>query len=142
MKSSARNQLNGKVLQIKQGAVNDTIEIELAGGDRLVAVITSESTQSLGLAAGREVIALIKAPWVMVATQAGNMKMSARNQLAGVVDHVTAGAVNTEVGIRLKGGTLVTAIITNDSVQGLGLAKGQEATAIIKASHVILAVPA
>ncbi|CBL44084.1 Molybdenum-pterin binding protein [gamma proteobacterium HdN1] len=140
MQSSARNQLKGKVTKINHGSVNDTIKIELAGGDRLVATITSESTQTLGLSTGTSVIALIKAPWVMVATHAENVKVSARNQLNGVIEHLKTGAVNTEVGIRLKGGTVITAMITNDSAEALQLHQGQSTTAIVKASHVILAV--
>ena len=50
------------------------------------------------------------------------------------------GAVNAEVVIQLAGGTTVVAIITNDSVQTLGLAEGVSATAIFKASHVIIGV--
>jgi molybdate transport system regulatory protein len=139
MKTSARNQLSGTVRQIKSGAVNDAVEVELAGGDKLVAVITSDSTKNLRLAPGSNVVALIKAPWVIIAVDMGNMKLSARNQLQGTVLQLSPGSVNTEVGLKLKGGDIVTAIITNESAQSLGLKVGQSATAIIKASHVILA---
>jgi molybdate transport system regulatory protein len=80
MKTSARNQFHGKVSQIKTGAVNDEIEIELPGGDKLVAIITSESTKNLGLQVGGDAIALIKAPWVIVATGDNDIKLSARNR--------------------------------------------------------------
>jgi molybdate transport system regulatory protein len=52
------------------------------------------------------------------------------------------GAINAEVVIELSGGKLVVATVTNESVRELGLAEGRQATALIKASHVILAVPA
>jgi len=142
MKTSARNQFHGKVTQIKSGAVNDEIDIELPGGDKLVAVITRESTEDLRLAVGKEVIALIKAPWVIVATGDENIKLSARNRLAGNVAKLTPGAVNTEVIIQLSGGNTVCAIITNSSATELALAPGKPATAIFKASHVIVGVPA
>lgn len=142
MKTSARNQFSGKVSNIKTGAVNDEIEIELPGGDKLIAIITHESTKHLGLQNGSTAIALIKAPWVIVATNDSGIKLSARNQLAGTVSKLRLGAVNAEVVIQLSGGNQVCAIITLDSVNDLGLAEGQPATAIFKASHVIVGVPA
>ncbi|MCP3025260.1 TOBE domain-containing protein [Cupriavidus basilensis] len=142
MKTSARNQFHGKVSQIKTGTVNDEIEIELPGGDKLVAIITQESTKNLGLQVGSDAIALIKAPWVLVATGDNGIKLSARNRLTGTVTKLTIGAVNAEVVIQLSGGNTVCAIITNDSATELGLAEGQPATAIFKASHVIVGVPA
>jgi molybdate transport system regulatory protein len=142
MKTSARNQFYGKVSSVKSGAVNDEIEIELAGGDRIIAVITQESTQHLGLTVGSEAIALIKAPWVMLATGTDDLKLSARNRLSGTVVKLTPGAVNTEVIVQLRGGATVCAIVTNESVDELGLAEGKPATAIFNASHVIVGVPA
>ena len=141
MKTSARNQFIGKVYQIRTGAINDEIDIELPGGDRLSAVITRTSTESRGLKVGSQATALIKAPWVMVVTESDNVKFSARNNLAGTVESVTPGAVNTEVKIKLQGGNTVCAIITNDSAKELNLVPGTRARALFKASHVILAVP-
>ncbi|MFD2273461.1 molybdopterin-binding protein [Undibacterium arcticum] len=55
---------------------------------------------------------------------------------------LTKGGVNAEVGIELPGGTVIHAVITNEAVLELGLKQGVAATALIKASHVILGVPA
>jgi len=139
MKTSARNQFYGKVAEIRSGAVNDEITVELQGGDRLVAVITQESTRHLDLRPGSDVVALIKAPWVMVATE--NIRLSAQNRLNGTVVKLQRGAVNAEVVIQLAGGTTVCAIISNDSADELELAEGKPAAAIFNASHVILGVP-
>ena len=68
------------------------------------------------------------------------MKLSARNVLKGTVTGVTRGAVNSEVIIRLEGGSEVVSIITNESVDSLGLAAGKAAYAVIKASNVMVAV--
>ena len=68
MKISARNVLKGKIVRIVPGAVNTEVEIELAGGEKVVSVITKTSVESLGLAVGKEVFAVIKASNVMIAT--------------------------------------------------------------------------
>jgi molybdate transport system regulatory protein len=66
------------------------------------------------------------------------MQISARNVLAGKVQGVTKGAVNAEVVLALRGGETVVAIITNSSVDSLGLAQGKSAFAIVKASEVMI----
>lgn len=142
MRTSARNQFFGRVSAIHTGAVNDEIELELAGGDRLTAVITRESTQLLALQVGSEAFALVKASWVILAAAEGAPRTSARNTLRGEVERIERGAVNSEVILRLPGGVSLVAIITNASVDGLGLKPGGEALALIKASHVIVGVPA
>lgn len=67
MKISARNVLKGKVKQIEHGAVNSEVIIELPGGVEVVSIITKHSAQSLDLAVGKEVYAVIKASNVMIA---------------------------------------------------------------------------
>ena len=67
------------------------------------------------------------------------MKISARNQLHGTIVDVTKGATTSHVRIDV-GGAVVTASITNEAVDELKLKKGQKATAIIKASDVIVGV--
>jgi molybdopterin-binding protein len=67
------------------------------------------------------------------------MKISARNLLKGTVKAVTHGAVNSEVILELPGGIELVSIITKTSAENLGLAKGKEVYAVIKASNVILA---
>lgn len=142
MKVSARNVFEGTVIQVQDGAVNAEVVIELAGGEHLVAVVTMASIKSLGIAVGKEAVALIKAPWVMLMTEASDIRLSARNCLEGTVTRVTEGAVNSEVVVQLPGGTEVFSIVTRDAVEELGLAPGVAATAVIKASHIILGVPA
>jgi molybdopterin-binding protein len=68
MKLSARNMLKGKVKRLKPGAVNTEVIVELPGGVEIVSIITKESADRLGLAAGKEVYAVIKASNVMIAT--------------------------------------------------------------------------
>jgi len=68
------------------------------------------------------------------------MKLSARNILKGKVLKVVKGAVNSEVTIELPGGEKLVSIITNASVTALGLKKGKDAYAVIKASSIMVAV--
>ena len=67
MKISARNVLKGKVRQIKPGAINTEVTVELPNGMEIVAVITKESAESLALIEGKEASAVIKASSVMIA---------------------------------------------------------------------------
>ena len=142
MKISARNKLEGTISAITSGPVSTEVVLDLAGGDKLVAVITASSEKKLGLAKGKKAVGLVKAPLVILLTDAGNYRFSTRNQFTGQVTQVTKGAVNSEVSIRLPGGSVISAIVTNEAVSELQLAAGKQATALIKASHVILGVSA
>ncbi|TCM52607.1 molybdopterin-binding protein [Rhizobium sp. PP-F2F-G48] len=68
------------------------------------------------------------------------MKISARNQLKGTVVEMTKGATTSHVRIDIGNGTIVTASITNQAVEELGLVVGGPAYAVIKASDVMIAV--
>lgn len=138
MQTSARNQFSGTVTALQRGAVNDEVVLEIMGGQHIVATITRDSCDSLGLQVGAAAFALVKASSVIVVTDAAGARFSARNQLAGTVARLQPGAVNTEVSITLPGGGTIAAIITRDSAEQLGLAVGAPATAIFKASSVIL----
>jgi molybdate transport system regulatory protein len=140
MKISARNQLEGTISAVNAGPVSTEVTLDLAGGDKLVAVVTSESAKKLGLVKGKKAIGLVKAPLVTLLTDAGGYKFSARNQLSGQVTNVTKGAVNSEVTMKLAGGSTVSAVVTNEAIADLQLAAGKSAIALIKASYVILGV--
>jgi len=140
MKASARNQFVGIVKDVIIGAVNAEVHVDTKGGETIAATVTKEAIDELGVKAGMEVIALIKAPQIIIVTDFGGYKLSARNQLSGTVTAVKSGAVNSEIDIELKGGEKIAATITNDSVETLGLAKGQTATVAFKAGAVLLAV--
>jgi molybdopterin-binding protein len=65
MKISARNQLKGRIIDVKKGATTAHVRIDI-GGQVVTASITNESTDELGLAAGKTAYAIIKASNVMV----------------------------------------------------------------------------
>jgi molybdate transport system regulatory protein len=140
MKTSARNHFVGEITEVKHGAVNDEVVLRANDGLEIVAVITHGSAVGLGLAAGKPAFALVKASSVIVMVDVSGSQVSARNCFAGTVSAVTTGAVNSEVVIAVQGGAQIAAIITNDSAQRLGLASGKAATAVIKASSVIIGI--
>ena len=141
MRTSARNQFQGRITAIHSKTYSDDIEVTLPGGTRLLAAIPGESTQELGLQVGSTVIALIKAPWVIVVTGEEGVRFSARNRLGGVVRCLRPGTVNTEVVLALDGGGFLTAMVTRESAESMALWEGQRAWALFKASSVILGAP-
>ncbi|MBM3073499.1 TOBE domain-containing protein [Enterobacter sp. RHBSTW-00994] len=142
MSVSARNQLTGIVSATSHGAVNDEVELTLQGGAKLVAIVTTSSKEALGLVPGKEAIALIKAPWVTLATEDCGLKFSARNQFAGAIASVTEGAVNATVHIQTDAGFEIVAVVTNESRKEMQLAAGKRIIALIKASAILIATRA
>ncbi|WP_461752505.1 TOBE domain-containing protein [Methanocorpusculum sp.] len=69
MKLSARNQIKGKVVKVTNGMVSSEIVIDIGNGQQIVSVITKTSADSLNLAVGKEVYAVIKSSEVMVAVE-------------------------------------------------------------------------
>ena len=139
MRTSARNALRGQVVRILDGAVNSEVVLRLTAGVELTAVLTRRSVADLGLAAGAPAVALVKSSFVLLAKGEG-LRTSARNQIPGEVLRREDGAVNSEVALDIGGGKTLTATITLESAEALQIAPGDRVTALIKASHVILAV--
>ena len=140
MKISARNVLAGTVLTVERGTVNAEVSLALRGGESMVAIITNASVDSLGLTAGKSAFAIVKASEVMIGKGFDSAKLSARNVLAGQIASVKDGAVNSEILLRLPGGTEIVASITKVSAHNLGLATGDRVSAVIKASNVMIGI--
>lgn len=69
MNLSARNQLRGVVQAVKSGTIMAEVTVALAGGERIVSVITAESARQLGITVGSSVVVIIKSTEVMLATE-------------------------------------------------------------------------
>lgn len=138
-RTSARNQLACTVSGLREGEVDYEIYLRLDERTELKAVITRESAQTLGLAIGVQVLALIKSSSVLLMTDP-DQRISADNQLWGTVARLHEGPVNSEVKVDIGGGRTMIAVITHDSVQHLGLAEGSTVAAVFQASSVILLV--
>ena len=139
MKTSARNQLRGTVKDRAQGRRQCRRHSGIGDGLEIFANITNEAVEDLGLKPGRAAVALIKASFILLAADP-DIRVSARNRLRGTVTEVIPGAVNCEIKLRLAGDRVLTAIITSDALKELGLVKGAAFTALIKASHILIAV--
>jgi molybdate transport system regulatory protein len=139
MRTSARNQYRGTVAAVRKGAVNSDVILDLGDGLTICANITNDAVEDLGLKRGRDAMALVKSSFVLLSPDA-NIRISARNRLSGVIREIIAGAVNGEVKLQLPGNRSLTAIVTIDALHELNLAVGQACTALIKSSHVLIAV--
>ena len=140
MKTSARNQFAGRISVLRKGPLSAQATLAIAGGTPLVASLTREACDELGLKKGIEAIALVKASAIVLVTDFAGYRLSARNQLEGTVSRIERGAVSSLVVLTLPGGATLTATITQDAVQALGLKVGAAATAVFKAGAVMLAV--
>jgi molybdate transport system regulatory protein len=142
IKTSATNQLFGTISAIQIGAVNAEVFVKLKGGEQVVASISLSEFRQLELGVGSEVVLLINATEIIVATDPDNCVLSARNCLCGTVIHVQYDAVDSEVVIQLSNGESLVAIITQGSAESLGVASGISAHAIFKSNAVIVgAIP-
>ncbi|MFF7438256.1 TOBE domain-containing protein [Streptomyces sp. NPDC008122] len=134
MTLSIRNQLPGTVTAVTTGEAMASVKVRLAGGQDVTAAITADAVRDLALAEGSAVRALVKSTEVALAT--GPVEgISIRNQLAGSVTEVSTGGAMASVKVSVEGGEL-TAAITKDAVEDLGLNPGTAVVALIKSTEI------
>ncbi|MFI9644864.1 molybdopterin-binding protein [Streptomyces sp. NPDC052040] len=138
MNLSIRNRIPGTVTSVIPGEVMAAVKVRLTGGQEITAAVTAEAVDELELVPGAAVYALVKSTEVALATAAVT-GVSIRNQLPGTVEGVTPGAAMAAVKVAITGGTL-TAAITRDAAEDLGLLPGSAVVALIKSTEVSLAV--
>ena len=137
MRISARNQLFGQVVKVQEGAVNGIVTLEFAG-ETITGTISMAAINELELVPGKKAIAIIKATEVMIGI--GDMTLSARNKITGIVSNINEGAVNAIVTLDIAGGNKISATISMAAVKELGLTVGTKAVAVIKATSVMFGV--
>lgn len=140
IRASARNQLFGRVESLRVGSVEVEAVLSIKGGERLAATVTRTSAEELALRPGMDVVALIKAPQVLLVRELEGFRLSARNQIKGTVERIQKGAVNSEVIVYLPGGAAIAATLTNDSLAAMELKEGEPVLAVFKSGAVILGV--
>ncbi|EGT3572642.1 molybdenum-dependent transcriptional regulator [Citrobacter sp. ANG330] len=137
LQTSARNQWFGTITARDRNQVQQHVDVLLADGEtRLKVAITAQSGERLGLDEGKEVLVLLKAPWVGI-TQDDAIAQAADNQLQGIVTHIERGTEQCEVLMTLPDGqTLCATVPVNDAVS---LSEGTNVTAYFNADRVIIA---
>ena len=140
MKTTARNQFSGRIGTIEAGPITTQVRLDIQGGLSIVATLTSSAAQRMNLAIDQEAIALVKSSAVVLVTDFAGYTLSARNQFDGTLSRLEQGEVASLAVLTLPGGATITASVTNDAVEALGLAVGQPVTAVFKAYSVMLAV--
>ncbi|MBQ7991597.1 MAG: TOBE domain-containing protein [Solobacterium sp.] len=134
---SARNKIRGVVSEIREGAVNGIVKVDCAENHHMTATISMESIHDMKLEKGKKVVAIVKATEVMMANDF--VEISAGNQLKGTVSSIDIGAVMAIVKLDVPGNIGITSTISIEAVKQLGLEKGKEAVAVIKATSVMIA---
>ena len=137
MQISARNQIAGIVELISNGTVNAEVYIKLKSGYTMISVITNTAANNLDLKLGDEVVAIFKSSTVLITTDI-TLNISARNKFQGMVDSINQGEINSELIIDIGNGDKIASIITTNSIEKLGIIKGSQVSAIIKASDVMI----
>ncbi len=137
LQTSARNQFFGTLESSHEDAVQDNIVVLMADGKtRINASLTQQSTERLQLSAGKEVLALIKAP--SISLHAAPLKES-DNCLSGQVTSVKSGEKNNEVLMQLAGGQTLCATLSHQDADKLGLHVQQQLWASFSAESIIIA---
>ncbi|HSX72223.1 MAG TPA: TOBE domain-containing protein [Pseudomonas sp.] len=135
LRTSARNQLSGRVAAIHAQGRNDLIEIALDDDNRLQAQITHDSTERLELVVGTPVVALFKAGCLeLVETGDGALR--------GTVEQVLAdGDGPAEVRIALPGGQRLCALVEAGRLAALAPSTGRPVLARVSPAQVLLGIP-
>lgn len=139
LQTSARNQLFGTIVRRDSEQVQQHVDVLLADGKTsLKAAVTRQSGERLGLDSGKEVLLLIKAPWVILSGTTSTAP-DTDNQLHGIVTSVERGVQQSEVLISLADGQTLCATIPNARLQKERLMPGSPAIASFNADRVIIA---
>ncbi|EJM94874.1 MULTISPECIES: TOBE domain-containing protein [unclassified Pseudomonas] len=141
LRTSARNQLHGKVVEIEAQGRNDLIRLELAEGLILVAQITHDSTLRLELQTGTEVVALIKAGWLDL-LGIDDEATPGHNCLTGTLEEILdAEDGPSEVRIGLPNGQTLCALAEPLHLRTHGLDTGKALRVQFSPSNVLLGTP-
>ena len=141
LRTSARNQLHGKVVAIETQGHNDRIRLELAEGLSIAAKITHDSTVRLDLQTGTEVVALIKAGWLDV-LGSGDEATPGHNCLEGVIEQILdAEDGPCEVRIGLPNGQTLCALAEPLHLRTLGLGTDKVVRVQFSPANVLLGTP-
>jgi molybdate transport system regulatory protein len=139
VKISARNAFRCTVMRIREDPVDVMVTLQVSATNVLTSVVTHGAVTDLGLAPGRNVVALVKSSFVMLAPHGETCSLPNRNKLEGEVTRRVDGDANSEIHLDIGDGKCLTAVVPKETAQDLHIASGDRLDAVFKASDVILA---
>ncbi len=142
LSTSARNQLHCRVLGVREKGLNVDVDLGIGRSGRACARITRAGLESLGLRAGDEIFALIKANWVSIAPPGKGKAAPGMNRLGGRILSLREKGGEMECVLRLSGGACVVAAFPASKPRAVGLAEGRPAAAVFDPANVILGISA
>ncbi|MDD1609290.1 MAG: TOBE domain-containing protein [Methylococcaceae bacterium] len=134
VKTSARNQLFGRVTDIRAGSVNAEVMVQLKGGETIVTTTDLSLLTELELKIGVDAVLLINSADITLVVEANSHQFSARNHLACHVLSIQQTAANVEVIVLLPSGETLIANIVPESLENLKLSIGKPVWVIFKAN--------
>ncbi|WP_295446203.1 TOBE domain-containing protein [uncultured Thiodictyon sp.] len=138
-RTSARNQLIGRIVAVNARTVDAEVLIETQGGQRITAGVTNESVEQLSLRPGRSVWALVKAVAVGI-TREPPPPTPGTNCLCGEVQRITRGEGSAEIVVALSAGVTLCGVIAADVLEGLAITEHDPACAVFSTAAVIVGV--
>lgn len=138
MQSSARNVFFGHVTQVRETPLLTEVSFQTQSAYELVSVITSESYERLALTTGEPVMAMIKAPGVLLGLEGPKNTLSARNCFPGTVTAIEHNGAVVEVLGDLDDGTPMCALCTAESLERLGIKESSKVWFFFKSMALIL----
>ncbi|MCW2258193.1 molybdate transport system regulatory protein [Providencia alcalifaciens] len=139
LQTSARNQFFGTLIARDHNHVQQHVQILLADNKTIInAALTEQSANRLGLTEGKEVLALIKAPWIKLTKQSATAS-EFDNALVGKITTLERGKENSEVLVTLTGGETLCSTLNNQDVDSQQLSLNDDITALFNADQVIIA---
>jgi len=134
VKTSARNQLFGRVTEIRAGSVNAEVMVQLKGGETIATTTDLTLLAELDLTVGVDAVLLISSADITLIVDKGRYQFSGRNQLAGQVLSVQPTAAHTDVTVLLPSGETLIASMTEHSADNLKLSTGKVVWMIFKSN--------
>ena len=142
VKTSARNQLFGRIESIQTGMVNGEVEVKLKGGELISVTVSLQMIESLNLNVGADALLLINSADIILSADADPRQFIANNQLRCRVLRIQQDQVNAEVTVLLAGGEILAISVTPKSVGEMAIKAGQDLWAIFNNNAPILGVRA
>ncbi len=139
LQTSARNQFFGTLIKRDHNQVQQHVKIQLSDGKSVInAALTEQSANRLGLSEGKEVLALIKAPWIKL-KKGHSTEHPFDNALIGTISSIEKGNENSEIMVKLKDGETLCSTLPNQDVESQNLQMDDQVTALFNADQVIIA---